>query len=149
MENETQPENETPEPAPWEGTKQYLRLTRENYETARRKRLQYLLLYGFIFFLWAGMFLWASTHATETSESPPPAIFFVLAVYFTCFALFYVRFVSVMRVMGFSLFWLVLLCVVLIPPIPGLLILGAIDRRTLKMLEQARKLFEAVDGETS
>ena len=123
---------------------QYLRLTREDYETARQKRLQYLLLYGFIFFLWAGM------HIAGMRWVPPPILVSTLnLVYIACFALFYFRFVSVMRVMGFSLFSLVVLCLVLIPPIPGLLILGAVDRRILKMLEQARELFEEAGTETS
>ena len=87
MENEVHTENEAPKPAPWEGARQYVRLTREGYETARKKRLRYLLLYGFIFFLWAAMFFWAVTHAAEAPGRTSPAPIFFLAVYGASFVI--------------------------------------------------------------
>lgn len=102
-------------------------LSRERLERVRGKRYHYLVLYGFIV---AG---WAVFRVVEMRGGHVPGSFTWAVV--ACQVLFYIQFAGVLHALGYRVWMIVALCVLVFVPVPGLLILAVLDRRVYRVLD--------------
>ena len=69
--------------------------------------------------------------------------FFLTFAVLACQCAFWIKFIQVLRALGYAPVWIFGLIIVTFPPVPGLLILTALDRHIAKTLAKAEAAFRA------
>lgn len=101
---------------------QYMRLTVDRVRTINRWRMQYMLLYFGWFFLQTLVYLFAAEGLSRNQILTLGIAATALIVFF------YVRFVGVLRAVGYSWLMIVPSCLLALLPIPGILVVVYLDR---------------------
>lgn len=119
---------------------EYLRLTVERVRLINRWRMQFMVLYFGWFFVQTLVYLFA---ADGLSRNQILALGLVATALLLCF---YVRFIQVLRAVGYSWLLIVPSCLLAILPIPGILIVVYLDRTIGKTFNRgmARAKEEAI-----
>ena len=133
-----------PVPAPPEPPRDGIAFTLERFEALRQTRFRYLMLYGAAFLFFATpRFLGLAIQFT-------PNVFIVTdTIAMALLATFFVFFFRVLRAMGYGVFIAVIICALVLFPVPGFIILILFDRSLSRRLERAWETYEARVAERS
>ena len=110
--------------------KKYIRLSQADVARIHSRRMQYLFAY---FCLCA---IWVVAQALVGGGHPLTLLLQGIGIVLLFF--FYHRFVYVLRAMGYRIILILPLCVLVLAPIPGLLVVLVLDRSFAKALRGAQ-----------
>ena len=139
MENETPTDSTTQSHGQLFPSEHTFELSIEQFNSIPARRFRYTVLYIVAFMIWLSIFtfFWAAIEspdqAAPAADLPettqlPTSIVALYVLTGICLVLFYVQFVNVLRLMGYHVMMIVCLCLAVMLPIPGLLVVVFVDR---------------------